>query len=194
MKESAPRARKVGTPRCGVHSADRPLAQRYWLFIIAAAGLLALLFVYQRNRPPQISPIDRIVVEKSARKLSTFRACRLIKSYRIALGQNPTGTKEQEGDMKTPEGIYTVDGRNSASDFHLALHLSYPSAQDRAQAATAGVDPGCDIEIHGWPNGAVAPAWHPGPDWTAGCIALTNEEIEEIWCVTPEATIVEIRP
>lgn len=165
-----------------------------WLLVIATAGLIAVLFVYQSSQPARIGTIDRIVIEKSARKLSTFRAGRFIKSYRIALGHNPTGTKEQEGDMKTPQGIYAIDGRNPASDFHLALHVSYPSAEDRRRAAIRGVDPGSDIEIHGLPNGAASSAFHPRTDWTAGCIAVTNDEIEELWRITPEGTLVEIKP
>jgi murein L,D-transpeptidase YafK len=96
--------------------------------------------------------------------------------------------------MKTPEGLYVIDGRNAASDYHLALHLSYPSAKDRADASARGVEPGSDIEIHGLPNGHGAVDFHPATDWTAGCIAVTDEEIEQLWRVAPEGTIVEIRP
>jgi murein L,D-transpeptidase YafK len=97
--------------------------------------------------------------------------------------------------MKTPEGIYKIDGRNPQSDFHLGLHVSYPSDEDTARAAERGVSAGFDIMIHGIQNGrGWIGAFHRVNDWTAGCIALTDEEIEELWRVTPDGTTVEIRP
>ena len=96
--------------------------------------------------------------------------------------------------MKTPEGVYTIDYRNPKSDYHLALHISYPSAEDTARAAQRGFDAGFDIEIHGLPNGRGSADFHPMTDWTAGCIAVTDEEIEELYRVTPDGTTVEIRP
>jgi murein L,D-transpeptidase YafK len=144
---------------------------------------------------PAETSIDRIVVEKSAKKLSIFRDGKQIKSYRIALGRNPVGAKQEEGDNKTPEGVYTIDSRNPQSSFHLALHISYPSDEDNRRAAARGVSAGFDIMIHGIQNGR---GWigrfHRWKNWTAGCIALTDEEIEELWRVTPDGTIVEIRP
>lgn len=144
---------------------------------------------------PRGTIIDRIVVEKSARKLSIFRDEKKIKTYRVALGRNPIGAKEQEGDQKTPEGIYKIDNRNAQSSFHLALHISYPSDEDTTRAAERGVPPGYDIMIHGICNemGWIG-AFHRWNDWTAGCIALTDEEIEELWRVTPDGTPIEIRP
>jgi murein L,D-transpeptidase YafK len=139
-------------------------------------------------------PVDRIVIAKGARTLSTFRSGRLLKAYRIALGQNPIGPKEEEGDRKTPEGVYSIDGRNAASDFHLALHLTYPSVADRERAAARGLNAGSDIEIHGLPNGHSPVDVHPGTDWTAGCIAVMDNEIEELWRVVPLGTPVEIEP
>jgi murein L,D-transpeptidase YafK len=139
--------------------------------------------------------IDRILVEKSARKLSIFRGDKKLKSYRVAIGRNPVGPKEQEGDMKTPEGIYKIDSRNPQSDYHLALHVSYPSDEDNSRAAERGVNAGFDIMIHGIQNGlGWIGAFHRLHDWTAGCIALTDEEIEELWRITPDGTTVEIRP
>jgi len=139
--------------------------------------------------------IDRIVVEKSARRLSIFADGKKLKTYRIALGRNPIGPKEQEGDMKTPEGIYKIDSRNPQSDYHLALHVSYPSDEDSARAAERGVNAGFDIMIHGIRNGGGwIGAFHRRHDWTAGCIALTDEEIEELYRVTPDGTTIEIRP
>jgi murein L,D-transpeptidase YafK len=95
--------------------------------------------------------------------------------------------------MKTPEGLYTIDYRNPKSDYHLALHVSYPGPEDVRRAASRGVSPGCDIMIHGLPNGfAALGALHRQKDWTAGCIALTDEEIEELWRITPDGVPIEI--
>ena len=147
------------------------------------------------NSLPAGTTIDRIVVEKSMRRLSIFRDGSKIKVYRIALGRNPIGAKQEEGDMKTPEGIYNIDGRNPQSSFHLALHISYPSTEDDKRGAARGVSAGYDIMIHGIQNGrGWIGAFHRGNDWTAGCIAVTDEEIEELWRVTPDGTTIEIRP
>ncbi|MDQ2825316.1 MAG: L,D-transpeptidase family protein [Verrucomicrobiota bacterium] len=156
----------------------------------------ALIYAHHNWNPlPANTTIDRIVVEKSARKLSIFRGDKKLKTYRIALGRCPLGAKEQEGDMKTPEGVYKIDYRNPHSDYHLALHVSYPSDEDIAKAAERGVPAGFDIMIHGLPNnrGWIG-AFHRRKDWTAGCMALTDEEIEEVWRVTPDGTPIEIRP
>jgi murein L,D-transpeptidase YafK len=143
--------------------------------------------------PPKVT-IDRILVEKSARRLSIFVKGQRLKTYRIALGRNPVGAKEHEGDMKTPEGIYKIDSRNPRSNYHLALHVSYPSDEDNARAAERGVNAGFDIMIHGIRNGVGwIGAFHRMRDWTAGCIALTDEEIEELYRVTPDGTPIEIR-
>ncbi len=175
-------------------------ALTHWLLVvlsIASAFLATTLFVAQHNRNPLPAGtvIDRIVVEKSARKLSILREGKPLKTYRVALGRNPVGPKQQEGDRKTPEGVYAIDYRNPNSDYHLALHVSYPSAEDEARAAARGVNAGFDIMIHGLPNGrGWIGALHRRQDWTAGCIALTDAEIEELWRVTPDGTAIEIRP
>jgi murein L,D-transpeptidase YafK len=169
------------------------------LFLLAAIGLLfGSVYVYAHhvwNPLPAGTAIDRILVEKSPRKLSIFRDGKKLKSYRVALGRNPVGPKEQEGDMKTPEGIYQIDNRNPQSAFHLALHVSYPSDADTAHAAQRGVSAGGEIMVHGIKNGlGWVGAFHRLHDWTVGCIALTDEEIEELWRVTPNGTPIEIRP
>jgi murein L,D-transpeptidase YafK len=159
-------------------------------------GATAILFFTHHNCKalPPGTTIDRILVEKAERKLSIFRDGKKLKIYRIALGHNPVGAKEQEGDMKTPEGFYTIDYRNPNSDYHLALHISYPSEEDNARAAAHAVNAGFDIEIHGLPNGHKSADLHPWKDWTAGCIAVTDKEIEELWRVTPDGTPIEISP
>ncbi len=112
-----------------------------------------------------------------------------------ASSTNPLGRKERRGDRKTPEGTYRIDARNSSSGFHKALHVSYPNASDSARAKQQGVDPGGNIMIHGLQNGL---GWvgrlHRLVDWTDGCIAVTDREIEEIWSLVPTGTEVEIRP
>src|SRR5437588_372629 len=113
------------------------------LAILAICALAVYLCAHHNwHRLPAGTTIDRIVVEKSARKLSVFRDGRHVKAYRIALGRNPVGPKQEEGDMKTPEGIYKIDGRNPQSSFHLALHISYPSEEDNSRAAARGVSAG----------------------------------------------------
>jgi murein L,D-transpeptidase YafK len=168
------------------------------IFALLLLTCVLATFLYGHGNFHPLAPnttIDRIVVEKSARRLSIFRGGQKLKSYRIALGRNPIGAKEQEGDLKTPEGIYQIDSRNPQSRFHLALHISYPSDEDNARAAARGVLAGYDIMIHGLPNGeGWIGAFHRRTDWTAGCIALTDEEIEELWRATPDGAIVEIQP
>jgi murein L,D-transpeptidase YafK len=139
--------------------------------------------------------VDRIVVEKSKRTLTLMDGRKAVKTYKVALGGQPVGAKDRQGDHKTPEGIYSVDTKNPNSQFYKALHLSYPNPGDRANARKLGVSPGGDVEIHGlgskW---AWLGAKHRLTDWTDGCIALTNEEINEIYPLVKVGTPVEIRP
>ena len=138
---------------------------------------------------------DRVVVQKGARTLTLYRGAAVLKTYKIALGWNPAGPKEQEGDGRTPEGVYVIDGRNAQSAYHRSLHVSYPNAGDRRRAARQRVRPGGAIMIHGLPNGMGAlGAAHRLRDWTAGCIAVTDGEIEEIWRMVPNGTRIEITP
>ena len=143
----------------------------------------------------QKESVDRILIEKNARRLMLISQGEVLKSYKIALGGNPIGPKERQGDNKTPEGTYVIDGRNKDSRFHLSLHISYPNERDKNRAKELGVSPGGDIMIHGIRNGF---SWvgdaHTEVDWTKGCIAVTDEEIEEISKLAPNGTIVEIRP
>lgn len=139
--------------------------------------------------------VDRIVVDKSDRTLMLFVDDRPVKSYRIALGRNPVGAKERQGDGKTPEGAYVIDYRNRNSLYYRSLHISYPTPAQRRDARRRGVDPGGDIMIHGLPNGqGKLGKAHRLYDWTEGCIALTNEEIDEIWAAVKDGTPIEIRP
>ena len=144
---------------------------------------------------PPTATADKIVIIKSKRELQLFSGPKLIKTYRVALGTQPVGAKSCEGDGKTPEGTYRIVSRNAKSAFHKSLRVSYPNEHDRTKAAAAHCSPGGDIMIHGLPNGyGWIGAGHRAKDWTAGCIALTDAEIEEIWESVANGTLVEIRP
>jgi len=144
---------------------------------------------------PQDTTADRVLVEKATRRLTLLRGGTPLKAYRVALGRAPVGSKEQEGDQRTPEGLYLIDFHKEDSDYHRALHVSYPEQRDIERAAAAGVPPGCDIMVHGIRNGmGWIGAFHRRKDWTAGCIAVTDFEIEEIWRAVPDGTPIEIRP
>jgi lipoprotein-anchoring transpeptidase ErfK/SrfK len=139
--------------------------------------------------------VDRILIEKSARRLMLISQGEVLKTYKIALGGNPIGPKERKGDNKTPEGTYVIDARHRDSQYYLSLRISYPNERDKNRAKELGVSPGGDIMIHGIKNGF---SWvgdaHAKVDWTKGCIAVTNKEIEEIAKAAPNGTTVEIRP
>ncbi len=141
---------------------------------------------------PDATRIDHILIEKSARQLTATLNGAVVMRAEIALGFAPEGDKHQQGDGKTPEGLFTVNRRNPQSAYRLSLGIDYPQAEDVARARIAGIDPGGDIFIHGQPNG-VTGFTLPG-DWTAGCIALSNPEIERLWSLTANGTSVEIRP
>jgi outer membrane protein assembly factor BamD (BamD/ComL family) len=140
-------------------------------------------------------PADKVLIEKKDRRLTLLSKGEVIKTYRIALGGNPVGPKERQGDNKTPEGTYIIDSRNRESGYHLSLHISYPNEKDKMRAKELGISPGGDILIHGIKNGfSWVGASHARVDWTKGCIAVTDEEMEEIAKLVPNGTIVEIRP
>jgi murein L,D-transpeptidase YafK len=144
---------------------------------------------------PRGTSVDLIIVDKSERTLRVLKKGRALKTYRIALGRNPEGAKAEEGDGRTPEGRYRIESRNAWSAYHLSLRVSYPTTAQRRAARRRGVSPGGDIMIHGLPNGFdPLDAARLPDDWTAGCIAVTNEEIEELWRVVPVGTVIEIRP
>lgn len=169
-----------------------------WLMLVALLGLAIAATMSPREEvdlplPPLSGQIDHIVIEKAARRMQLIQDDRVVRVYRIALGFSPDGDKERQGDGKTPEGTFSIDRRNDQSAYHLSLGLDYPRPEDRAKAAAAGYDPGGDIFIHGQPN-ALPEGFKLRGDWTAGCIAVTNREMREIWEVTPIGTTVEIRP
>ena len=138
---------------------------------------------------------DLVIIEKDARDLHLLQNGEIFKTFKIALGIVPVGDKEKEGDFKTPEGQYLLDRRNPNSDYFLSIHISYPDARDRSEAAAAGVDPGGAIMIHGQPNVPTrSEAYYRTQDWTNGCIAVSNSDMIDIWLMTDENTPIEIRP
>ncbi|MFZ1744253.1 MAG: L,D-transpeptidase family protein [Pontixanthobacter sp.] len=157
-----------------------------------ACFLLLLASCAPLERERLTEQADFVLVDKSDRTLTLFRGDRSLRSYSgIAFGDRPIGHKQFEGDERTPEGRYTIDTRNPDSAYHLSLRISYPNAQDRAFAAAQGREPGGDIFIHGQPN-SLPVGIIPG-DWTDGCIAVSNAEIEELWKAVPDGTPIEIR-
>lgn len=164
--------------------------------LIAAGSFTALLGLGNCAAPTKpVSParpyITYILVEKNKRAMHLYHNKELYKTYRVALGFRPNGHKMMRNDGRTPEGRYFIDRVNPQSAFHLSLGINYPNQEDRARAAALGVDPGSDIFIHGGPTNATEAA--RGPDWTAGCIAVTNREIEEIYSLAGVGTMVDIR-
>lgn len=158
------------------------------LFAVAAA------FAPRLSPGQETLPVDRIIVLKHARVLELMHDDTIVRSFRVDLGHDPVGTKERQGDNRTPEGTYTIDGRQ-ISKYHLALHISYPSATDVARALAQRQSPGGSIFIHGFPLGyELADPAVFRKDWTAGCIAVSNRAIEEIWRLAANGTVVEIRP
>ena len=153
-------------------------------------------------KPPQASQrtsasktVDKILVIKSARRLELISDGKVIRSYRISLGKQPKGPKLQEGDKRTPEGLYWVDWRKRSDKFNLAMHINYPNISDAAKARREGVNPGSMIMIHGTPDSEDNPEelFHT-LDWTDGCIAMKNYEMREVWNLVKDGTMVEIRP
>ena len=136
-----------------------------------------------------IQKANMIIVWKSSRKMSLFYNKTLLKSYRIRLGFNPVGHKVKEGDGRTPEGRYFITHHNPKSKYHLSLGINYPNQKDRSDAKKRGVDPGGDIYIHGAPQNIFR---HIFTDWTGGCIAVHDHEIEEIYRSVPDGTVIYI--
>ena len=166
---------------------------------VVAPLLIVIVFsLYQFLPDASLQPgahVDKIVVQKASHTMTLYQNGRALKTYRISLGKNPVGPKTRTGDGRTPEGNYTLDFRNPNSRFHKSLHISYPNAADRVAAEQNGVNPGGDIMVHDLQNGLgwigrFLRFW----DWTDGCIAVTDSEIEEIWRSVHDGTSIEIRP
>lgn len=167
------------------------------IFLLVLLILSVSLFLYFKPAKPldKSVMVDKIVVEKGKRKLHAYSKGKLMKTYRISIGRNPKGDKEFEGDRKTPEGFYFINGKNPNSGYYKNLGISYPNKADVEHAKTLGKKPGGLIKIHGLKNGR---GWigrlHLLKDWTFGCIALTNTEIDELYVAVKIGTPIEIRP
>jgi murein L,D-transpeptidase YafK len=164
-------------------------------FILVFAGAFAGVPGLDAAQTAGTQKADSVLILKKDHVLELLAGGKVIKTYKVALGRGGLAAKQQEGDGRTPEGHYVIDSRNAESHYHRALHVSYPNADDRQRAARLGVSPGGAIMIHGLPNGmGLLGASHRLYDWTLGCVAVTDDEIDEIWSLVPVGTPVEIRP
>lgn len=173
-----------------------------WLFVAIGYGLAIMTSTsavaaegVSENKQAMLNNIvvDKVFVDKSARTLQLLSDDKVIKSYHIALGGNPIGHKQQQGDQRTPVGSYTLDYKNEKSKFYRSIHVSYPNTTDKARAKSRGVSAGGDIMIHGQKNGFGALGLlNQQRDWTEGCIAVTNDEMDEIIAAVKVGTPIEI--
>lgn len=165
------------------------------IHLFAFVVLLTTGLTASESKLPSDARADKVLVMKKERTLALMKDATILKTYRIVLGGNPIGAKQQEGDHKTPEGVYVLDRRNAKSKFYRSIHISYPNREDRVRAQQLGVAPGGDVMVHGLPNGF---GWlgklHRERDWTDGCIAVTDQEMDEIWRAVPDGTPIEIKP
>jgi murein L,D-transpeptidase YafK len=165
---------------------------------LGAAVLLALAVVVQGHAaspPAATGSVDRIVIEKAAHRMTLFAGPRAIAAYHVSLGRGGLAPKTRQGDKRTPEGDYRITGRNAGSAYHRSLRIGYPTPAQVAAARRAGVDPGGDIMIHGLPNGRGGlAALFASQDWTDGCIAVTDSEMDEVWRLTRDGAAVHIAP
>ena len=168
------------------------------IFLLLCYLGLAIYYFFPENTIPKLPNgivIDKILVLKSQRQLQIFAQGKLISKFTISLGKNPIGHKEFEGDSRTPEGIYFINTKNPNSHYHKNLGVSYPNAADIANAQKLGKSPGGDIKIHGLRNGTgFIGKFHRWYDWTAGCIALTDDEIDALYGHISVGTLIEIKP
>lgn len=166
------------------------------LLLLAALAVAALMIWTERAPEPQgevPGRITRITVDKSDRVMVAWDGARELRRYKVALGFRPVGDKQRQGDGRTPEGRFVIDRKNPNSAFTLSLGLDYPQPEDVARGKAGGYDPGGDIMIHGQPN-AMPEGMMAAGDWTAGCIAVPNEAIREIFAAVEVGTVVEITP
>lgn len=165
-----------------------------WTFILTLIALIVYYFYPEQKLPSNIK-IDSLIVYKSKRELIVYSNGQVIKIYKISLGKNPVGDKEFEGDKKTPEGIYFINAKNPNSGYHKNLGISYPNKEDIETSKENGKLTGGDIKIHGLKNGlgfiSKFQRWY---DWTSGCIALTNQEVDELYNAVGIGTKIEIKP
>ncbi len=165
------------------------------VLLLGRQALATELAMLESGDIEKVSQVSEVLVKKQERRLYLLAGDEVIRSYRIGLGDNPSGHKLYEGDERTPEGEYTLDWRNSESDFYKSIHISYPNEKDRELASAWGLNPGGSIMIHGLPNDAEGMEFaYRGLDWTDGCIAVSNKEIDEIWQLVADGTPIRILP
>lgn len=172
-----------------------PIAGTLTLVLAGALALGMALGTGPGAAARAAAAVDRVLVLKGERRLELLGDGAVIRSYRVALGRQPRGPKQVQGDGRTPEGVYRLDGFNAASRFHRAIHISYPDAADKVLAQRLGRSPGGGIMLHGLPR--ERPRWgaeHWMYNWTNGCIAVTDAEMDEIWRLVGPGTPIEIRP
>ncbi|MEE1896897.1 L,D-transpeptidase family protein [Flavobacterium rakeshii] len=165
------------------------------LAMLSVPVVLGVYYFLPEKALPKGGVVDRLVVYKSKRKMLAYNGDTLLKTYTISLGKNPLGHKQFEGDNKTPEGVYNINERNPNSAYHKNLGVSYPNVADREFAEKQGKSPGGLIKIHGLRNdrGYIG-KFHRWKDWTAGCIAVTDEEIDELYIAVKENAVIQILP
>ena len=187
---------KKSIPMVAFSAIKKSLIATVILLASIAAYTLVARHLRNVNPPTMAAPglqADLVIVNKPKRSMQLLRNGKILRQYRVSLGGNPVGHKEREGDERTPEGHYAIDWRNRKSSAYLSLHISYPASADRARAAAARQNPGGNIMIHGLPNGwGFLGFWHLLWDWTDGCIAVTNDEMREIWSLVPNGTPIQI--
>jgi murein L,D-transpeptidase YafK len=175
--------------------ADRQPARRWWLLGLGAALLVAFAVASPARSIPNGPRAETILIVKHERRLYLLSDNYVLRSYRIALGLSPTGAKQREWDFRTPEGHYIIDFRQERSHYFKALHISYPSAEDLRRASAQHLPTGGDIFIHGEPNRPTKPlSYYKTRDWTNGCIALSDEDLQDLWDMTSGRTAVDIVP
>ena len=163
--------------------------------ILIICAFVAHLWLIPGMVSSAVTKADKVLVIKSKRILLLMKDGEMFRTYKVALGKQPNGPKTRQGDRRTPEGRYVLDSRNPKSKYHLAIHISYPNESDILSAQKRGVSPGGDIMIHGLPPGSGRVGeLHSFLDWTDGCIAVTNSEMEEIWQLVADGTPIEIKP
>lgn len=159
------------------------------------AGVLLFSWIWEGSGGGSVAVVDTVVVVKSRRRMMLLKDGEVVRSYEVALGKEPVGPKVRRGDRRTPEGSYLLDRRNRSSRFYRAIHISYPNKADLERARNLGVTPGGDIMIHGLPRGMERVGeLHALDDWTNGCIAVTNAEMDDIWRLVANGTPIEIIP
>lgn len=164
-------------------------------WLLALLCLSFSVFSNASSPPLNTQNIDKVLVLKSAHQLQLISHGKVLKTYRISLGKQPKGPKLREGDKRTPEGFYWIDWRKTSDNYNLSMHISYPNSRDKALALKQGLVPGGMIMIHGTPVDEEYPEWYfTTLDWTNGCIAMRNPDIEELWSRVKDGTLIEIRP